>query len=86
MTWLLIITVVTLNGTLYVSVPFATKDECTKAGQAHVVAALSHPDAGSGADAYKVDNTIYQCEPRLVMADRIQGAPLRPGGANPAGK
>jgi hypothetical protein len=69
--WLLIVTVVTLNGTLYVSVPFANKTDCINAGKAHVVAAY-HPvsDDGSGGEAYRVENTIYQCEPRSAMSKR----------------
>jgi hypothetical protein len=66
MNWLLILTIVTLNGTLYVSVPFSNAADCIKAGSAHVVA-MYHPDAGEGAEAYKVENTIYQCERREAM-------------------
>ncbi len=66
MAWLLIITVVTLNGSLYVAIPFANLADCNKAGQGRV-AAIYHPDAGQGADAYKVEDTFFKCERREAM-------------------
>jgi len=75
MTWLLVLTVVTLNGSIYVAVPFADYAACMKAGQGRV-AAIYHPDAGEGADAYKVEDAFFKCERREDMAKRST-APAR---------
>ena len=66
MTWVLIITVVSLNGSTYVGIPFNSLADCTRAGEGRV-AAIYHPDAGEGADAYEVKNTFFKCERRDAL-------------------
>lgn len=66
--WVLIVTAVTLNGSLYVAVPFDSLPACQKAGQGRV-AAIYHPAtaAGKEGDAYEVKDTFFQCERREAL-------------------
>jgi hypothetical protein len=77
MTWLLIVTVVTLNGSLYVAVPFSNLADCNKAGQDRV-AAIYHPDAGEGADAYEVKDTFFKCQTRASIKQDLKQPSLGP--------